>query len=188
MPRSATTFKPGNTAALTHGLRSRTAVEQRTAAVRAELSKLFAAHVAHLTPADQPLVDLAVDLVAKLRLMSEYLDRTSGGSLINLRGKPRPAAELYLKLHRHAVVIFHELGIGPAARAAVLSSLGPGARDSLVYQLARRRAELTREASTPSESANGTSAPQGGPQSGAKLVKASLEASTPPRKGEEAAC
>jgi hypothetical protein len=72
-----------------HGARSRTAIQKRASEVRAELGELLTEHLPHLGPGDQPLIELAVDVVSKLRLVNEHLDRTSGGSLVDMRGRPR---------------------------------------------------------------------------------------------------
>ncbi len=124
MARSSTTFEPGNVAAIRHGARSRTAIQKRASEVREELSGLLTEHLPHLGPGDQPLVELAVDVVSKLRLVNEHLDRTSGGSLVDMRGRPRSCSALYLALSRQALATFGELGIGPRARATILSGLG----------------------------------------------------------------
>lgn len=145
MPQNATSFQPGNQAALTHGARSRIALEKRAGRVREELTALVGEHCPHLTPADAPLVDLAVDLTTKLRLLSEFYDKTSGGSLIDLRGKPRPAAQLYLQLHRQALATFDRLGIGPSARASIIGALGlPSHRERLAEQAQRELREKYR--------------------------------------------
>jgi hypothetical protein len=135
MARSRTTFGPDNTAAVTHGTRSRHAVQQHASEVREELTALIGDHLPHLTPADGPLVDLAVDAMTKLRLMNAYFDRTSGGSLIDGRGRPRAAAELYLRVERNCIALFDRLGIGPTARAAILGS-ETGKRHLAIYQIA----------------------------------------------------
>lgn len=124
MSRTKTTFQPGNQAALTHGGRSRIAVETHANLVREELTALLSEHLPHVTAADGPLVDLAVDVTTKLRLLADYFDRTSGGSLIDGRGKPRAASELYLRLHRQCLAVFDRLGIGPASRVSIMASLG----------------------------------------------------------------
>jgi hypothetical protein len=120
MPR----FAPGNTVALRHGARSPRVVQKRAAEVRDELATVLVEHLPYLTPGDRPLLDLTVDATAKLRLVAEHLDRTSGGSLLDLRGRPRSCAGLYLQLVRQSVQLFDRLGLGPAARASVLGSLG----------------------------------------------------------------
>jgi len=124
VPRSSTTFQPGNLAALKTGTRSRTVVETRANQVRAELTALLAEHLPEVTPADQPMVDLAVDVATKLRLISDFLGRTSGGSLIDGRGRPRSAATLYVTLLRECRACFSQLGIGPVARGQVMAALG----------------------------------------------------------------
>jgi hypothetical protein len=126
-----------------HGARSRHAVETRAQSVRTEVNELLAKHLQHVGPADTPLVDVAVDVITKLRLISDYLDRVSGGSLIDLRGKPRPSAELYLRLHRQALAVFDRLGVGPQARAAIVASLGgSNGKTGLIWQIAQQRREL----------------------------------------------
>jgi hypothetical protein len=124
VPRNKTTFAAGNQAALRHGGRSRIAVESHANQVREELTALLSEHLPHVTAADGPLVDLAVDVTTKLRLLADYFDRTSGGSLIDGRGKPRAASELYLRLHRQCLAVFDRLGIGPASRVQIMASLG----------------------------------------------------------------
>jgi hypothetical protein len=124
MPRTSTSFAPGNKAALRHGARSQTAIQKHAGEVREELAGMLTEHLPHVGPADQPLIELAVDVVAKLRLVNEHLDRTSGGSLVDLRGRPRSCSALYLALSRQALAIFGELGIGPRSRASILSGLG----------------------------------------------------------------
>jgi hypothetical protein len=148
MPRTKTTFAPRNQAALRHGGRSRIALEMHASEVRAELTALLAEHLPHLTPADGPLVDLAIDATTKLRLMNAYFERTSGGSLIDGRGRPRAAAELYLRVERQCIALFDRLGIGPTARAAIVGSEA-GKRNLPIYQIAaesaRERARLLAE-------------------------------------------
>lgn len=139
MALTRTSFQPGNQAALKHGGRSRIAVQTRAGQVRGELGDLLGEQMPHLTAADKPLVDLAVDLLTKLRLVSEHLERTSGGSLIDGRGRPRAAADLYLRLHGRVLPVLDRLGIGPAARADVLGALGmPSARQQLVSEAQKR--------------------------------------------------
>lgn len=116
--------------ALTHGARSRYALQKRAADVRQALSGALADHLPQLTPADQPLVDLAVEVSAKLALLHEYLDRSSAGSLIDLRGRPRSCSALYISLLRQALAIFDRLGIGPAARAQLIGGLAAARRDT----------------------------------------------------------
>ncbi len=117
-------FQAGNTAAVKSGIHSLTVVRERSVEVRQELTDLMAKHLAHLSPSDQPMVDLAVDVATKLRLINEYLDHTSGGSLIDRRGVVRNSARVYLELTRHLMTVFRELGIGPRARAEIVGSLG----------------------------------------------------------------
>ena len=136
MPANKTSFKPGNTARMVTGTRSPTIVKRRAAEVREELSAVLAEHLS-LAPSDAPLLDAAVDVVTKLKLLNEYHDRVSGGSLISLRGKPYASAQIYVQLMRLAISIFDRLGIGPAARADILGNLGPSI--SLAGQLAARR-------------------------------------------------
>jgi hypothetical protein len=140
MARSKTCFVAGNTAAMTHGTRSRHAVEMHALQVRTELTAVLSAHLPHVTEADAPLVDLAVDATTKLRLLADYFDRTSGGSLIDGRGKPRAASELYLRLHRQCLAVFDRLGIGPASRVQIMASLGTGqtSRQRLAIETQRR--------------------------------------------------
>jgi hypothetical protein len=135
MPANKTSFRPGNDAALKHGGRSRIAVETHANQVREGLTALLGEHLPHVTAADGPLVDLAVDAVTKLRLMNAYFERTSGGSLIDGRGKPRAAAELYLRVERQCIAIFDRLGVGPTARAAIHGS-ETGKRHLAIYQIA----------------------------------------------------
>ena len=145
MARSSTTARVGLPGpALKHGARSRYTLEKRAAEVREELTELLSRDLPGLTAADAPLVDLAVDVTAQLRLIREYLQRTSGGSLIDLRGRPRSCANLYMSLLRQATTIFDRLGIGPAARAQILSSASGS--QGLASQLAARRATLALEA------------------------------------------
>jgi len=127
-------------APLKHGLRSPTTVQKHASEVREELTALIGEHLPHLTPADGPLVDLAVDAVCKLRLMNAYFERTSGGSLIDGRGRPRAAAELYLRVERACVALFDRLGIGPTARAAVMGS-DAGKRNLPIYVIAAEAAK-----------------------------------------------
>lgn len=143
MTRNKTSFEQGNQAATVHGARSRIAVENRAADVRAELTSLLQQHLPHVTPADQPLVDVAVDITTKLRLMAEFFDTQSGGSLIDTRGKPRPAAELYLRTVRTALDIYQRLGIGPGARALLLGSLGMPSPRVVQAQEAHKRLRAT---------------------------------------------
>jgi hypothetical protein len=136
MAKNSTSFKPANQAALKHGTRSRVAVEKRATEIRAELGALLTQHL-DIARSDLPLVDVAVDVATKLKLMNEYFARTSGGSLIDTRGKVRGAADAYLQLLRLTISIFDRLGIGPAARAKILDSAPP--TTSLASQLAARR-------------------------------------------------
>lgn len=121
-PLSSAQLEQRQLAPMKHGLRSPVTVQKRAAEVREELTALFAQHLPHITTADAPLVDLAVDAAVKLRLMNEYLERTSGGSLIDGRGRPRASAELYLRVQRAVLSIFDRLGIGPAARANLMGA------------------------------------------------------------------
>ncbi|MHB8689012.1 MAG: hypothetical protein ACYDB4_17760 [Candidatus Dormibacteraceae bacterium] len=130
-------FARGNDAAVKTGVHSLAVVRERSIEVRKELTDHLGAHLPHLSPADQPMVDLAVDLLTKLRLVNEYLEQTSGGSLIDRRGLERNASRVYLDLTRHVLTIFRELGIGPRARSAILADLGFANQ---------RRTEMTQEA------------------------------------------
>jgi len=133
-------FDRGNQAALKTGIRSIAVVRERSVEVRQELQDHLAQHLPHLSPADQPMLDLAVDQLTKLRLINEYLDKTSGGSLIDRRGVVRNAARVYLELSRHVMATFRELGIGPRARSEILGQLGIAAdRRAAVVQEAQDR-------------------------------------------------
>lgn len=117
-------FAPGNQAALKSGTQSLAIVKQRSEEVRAELTEHLNAHLPHLVPADQPMVELAVDVLTKLRLIQDYLDRTSGGSIIGRNGQIRPVFNAYDRMVSRAMTIFRELGIDPRARSEILASLG----------------------------------------------------------------
>ena len=156
MARSSTSFKPGNTAALRHGGRSPRTIQKAAAEVRESLAALLGDKLPSLAEADQPLLDLAIDVTAQLTLIRAYLDRTSGGLLIDGRGRPRSCSRLYLSLMRQAVSIYDRLGCGPLARSTVLANLGSVRGDSLGAQLARQRAELEAQGKlyAPIENAN----------------------------------
>ena len=117
-------FAKGNQLAVKSGVRSNAIVHERSAEIRDELTEHLNEHLPHLAPADRPMVDLAVDMLTKLRLINEYLGATSGGSLVDRRGMPRQASSLYIDLVRQTMNIFRELGIGPRARAGLLDELG----------------------------------------------------------------
>ena len=118
------TFAPGNQVNTTHGARSLVAVKQRSAGVRSELTALIAAHCPHVTEADSPLVDLAVDTMTKLRLVADHLDQTSGGSLLTPRGRPVRSKDIYFRLIAEVRSVLRELGIGPRSRAELLGAMG----------------------------------------------------------------
>jgi hypothetical protein len=123
-----------------HGARSRQAVQKRASELRGELAALLGEHLELVRPVDMPLIEVAVDVLTKRRLITEYLDRTSGGSVIDLRGRDRPCAASYYALTRLAMSLFDKLGIGPASRSQLLGTAA--ASNSLAHQLARRRQEL----------------------------------------------
>jgi len=125
MARSSTSFGPGNLAAARHGLQSAAVTGSARARVRAEIRDVIREALPYLTPADAPLLDLAVDVISDLRQLREYID-TQGG-LVDLKGKPLGCGKLYGTLLRQAVAIFDRLGIGPASRASLMGSLGTAA-------------------------------------------------------------
>ncbi len=154
MARSSTSFRVGSPGpALRHGARSRITLETRAAEVREELTGVLTEHLPHLSPADRPLVELAVEVSTKLRLLHEFLDRTSGGSLIDGRGRPRSCASLCLTLMRQSVIIFDRLGIGPVARGQLLGSLGlAGDSRTRIVEEAQKRLRARVEADEAAES------------------------------------
>ena len=139
---------PGSTLALKTGHRSLTVVRERSGEIREELQALMDAHLPHLTPADAPMVSLAVDVLTKLRLVNEYLERTSGGSLLDGRGVERNASKVYMDLVRAAMRVFRELGIGPRARSEIMASLGL-AGDRKAETIAMAQARLRAKNITP---------------------------------------
>jgi hypothetical protein len=100
-----------------------------------------------LTIADGPLIELAVDALAKVKLIVEHLDRTSGGSLLDTRGKVRKSADTYFRAMHLAQGLLRDLGLGPVSRAKIMSDLGPSV--SLAKQLASRRVETAALAAHP---------------------------------------
>ncbi len=76
----------------------------------------------HLDAADMPLVDIATDVISDLRQLRQYID--ARGGVVDRKGRPLGCANLYGVLLRQAVAIFDRLGIGPAARASIMGSLG----------------------------------------------------------------
>lgn len=135
--RSRTSFASGNRAAVRHGLKSGSITAQKRAATRAEVSALLTANLPHLEAADMPLVDMACDVISDLRQIRSYLD--SRGGIINRKGQPQGCAGLYGSLMRQAVAIFDRLGIGPGARAQLITNLGLAGnpRQSLAAQAHR---------------------------------------------------
>ena len=121
---SAGRFSGGNTLAVTTGARSNALVKRKAEEITSELTAHLAKYCQHLTPADQPMVELAVETLAQMRLIRDYWGETSGGAIIDRRGKPRASAQLYIDLMRQAMSLFRELGIGPRARAQILGDLG----------------------------------------------------------------
>ncbi len=122
MARNSTTFGRGNTAALRHGLKSGPITASARARVRAEIRDVLVAGLPHLDAADMPLIDVATDVISDLRQLRTYIDNRGG--LVNRKGNPLGCAGLYGTLLRQAVAIFDRLGIGPAARASIMGSLG----------------------------------------------------------------
>jgi len=122
MAKNATSFAPGNKAAVRHGLKSGSITAQRRPQVRAEIRALLVAGLPHLTEADMPMVDLASDVISDLRQLRSYID-TRGG-VVDRKGNPLGCTALYGSLLRQAVAIFDRLGIGPAPRAQIMGSLG----------------------------------------------------------------
>lgn len=122
MPANKTSFRPGNKAALKHGLKSAALTASARARVRAEIRDVLVAGLPHLDTADMPLIDVATDVISDLRQLREFIDNRGG--LVDRKGQPLGCAALYGTLLRQAVAIFDRLGIGPAARASIMGSLG----------------------------------------------------------------
>jgi hypothetical protein len=108
----------------THGATSARVVGERAPTVRAELVRLLREHLPYVEDVDGPLLNIAADVVSKLELMSEWFDAKHGGGLLDARGRPLPAADLYLRLQRQCIGILDRLGVGPSARAVLIERLG----------------------------------------------------------------
>jgi hypothetical protein len=147
-------FAPGNSLALKTGTYSLATVRERSVAIREQLQAHLDSHLQHLTEADQPMVDLAVNVLTKLALIEEYLQRTSGGSLLDGRGVERNATRPYFQLVNTAMRVFRELGIGPRARSEILASLGFAA-DRKQTVIADAQARLRARNVTPADGADG---------------------------------
>jgi len=132
MARNSTSFARGNSAAVKHGLKSGSMTASRRAKVRAEIRDVLVVGLPHLDAADMPLIDVATDVISDLRQLREYIDNRGG--LVDRKGHPLGCAALYGTLLRQAVAIFDRLGIGPAARAQIMGSLGTAS-------IARRQAQ-----------------------------------------------
>ncbi len=117
-------FLSGNQAALKSGAHSLAVVRERSEEVRAELADHIAKYSPHLGAADVPLTDMLVDVLTRLKLTTEYLDRASGGSLVDRRGVVKPASAVYFEAVRLARNLMMDLGIGPKARAQILDEMG----------------------------------------------------------------
>lgn len=124
MPRTSTSFKPGNLAALKDGSRSRRIVQQHSRSVARSLRRQLR------DKSLEPLIDLAVDVRARADLTSRFLDRASGRASASQAQFERYAALL--------LRIYERLGVGVQGGQA-------GADESLASALARRRAELEQE-------------------------------------------
>jgi len=125
MAANSTSFQAGNKAAVRHGLKSGSMTAERRAETRAEIRVLLDG-LPHLEDSDLPLVDLACDVISDLRQVRAYLD--SRGGIVNRKGQPQGVAGLYGQLMRQAVAIFDRLGIGPVARAQLVSGSGAAAK------------------------------------------------------------
>jgi hypothetical protein len=134
MPANKTSFRPGNKAALKHGLKSGSITASARARVRAEVRDVLVAGLPHLDAADMPLIDVATDVISDLRQLRTYIDNRGG--LVDRKGQPLGCAALYGTLLRQAVAIFDRLGIGPVARASIMGSLGTA---SLVRKQAQQQ-------------------------------------------------
>jgi hypothetical protein len=143
-------FARGNSLSLKDGHRSLAVVRERSITIREALTAHLDAHLPHITEADRPMVDLTVEVLTKLRLVNEYLDRTSGGSLLDGRGVERNASRVYMELVRQAVRMFRELGIGPRARAEIMADLGM-AQDRRAMTIAAAQQRLRARNITPAD-------------------------------------
>jgi len=106
---SSTSFKPGNFSAVTHGARSARIVSLNRAALAEELRGVLVDVQERLTPDKQPVFDGWIDVLSQLRLVSQHLDERGG--MLTRRGGTRPAAELFIKLHRLALTQWQALGL-----------------------------------------------------------------------------
>src|ERR1700682_1224839 len=124
MPKTRTSFQPGNLAAVKDGSRSPRTVQKNSRSVGRSLGRQLR------SKSVEPLIELAVDVKSRRLLMSRWLDRASGR-----------ASASHAQYERYAgleLAIYAAIGIG-RQRGAVAGTEG------LASQLARRREELEQE-------------------------------------------
>lgn len=106
-------FEPGNEAALTHGAYSANRVEPIATALRAQLLEVAAWCAA---PAFAATVAAWSQAEARARLLQLYLDEVG---LLDAEGEPRSALAALDKAERAASRLREQLGLTPAAWAAL---------------------------------------------------------------------
>jgi len=139
MAASSTSFKPGNTAAVKHGLRSQRIRAENRQALLQEQHDLIRGRLPDLTASDAFLVDLLADALADVVQIRTYINDMGGP--ISPRGQLRKPTQMYRERTHDAISLLDRLGVGPKARAAIFGSTGPSNNGrSLAAQLADYRA------------------------------------------------
>jgi hypothetical protein len=117
--------QPGNDLALKHGAHSEAQIAPVAAVSVAEA-------IDNVPWLDRDEYSAALNAWARAEarcdLIQDYLSRVG---LLDDKGKPRPAAELALRLERQAAEARARLGLDPASRAAIERSLSASARDRI---------------------------------------------------------
>lgn len=128
--------EPGNTLAQKHGAWSDRAIAPVQAAIIEAATEL----VPFLDdPSYTPALQAWARVEARCRLVADYLDEH--GLLDPESGKPRPAADLSIRLEKQAADARARLGLDPTSRARLEASLVGAAKDrvDIGAELARGR-------------------------------------------------
>jgi hypothetical protein len=128
MARSSTSAGPANGLAVRHGAQSQSIVTANLPPAVEEVRATLAEHLTYAQPPDALLIEQLARLLVRIRLVDAYYDKL-GGSMVDSQGRPRRSWQMYLSLIREFRAMAAALGIGPAARAALVGDLAGAQRD-----------------------------------------------------------
>ena len=141
MAANATSFQPGNVAALKHGGRSRRVRESVRKELAQELRDLVVTTYPHLE-SHALLLDLLVDALADVRQLRDYINQQGGP--VSPRGHLYKPLDMLRARERDVRQLATDLLISP--RAVAQLGQAAGLREpSFAAQLAAKRAQLVLE-------------------------------------------